>query len=118
MKSKLSNAVIFALAIIGGLFIILMIVGAIMYNEEAKNSYEPVDFTPSDRLSGVEVQAFMNSCVGEGGDAAYCRCTLDHLQENSTPAEIRAMGENTTADYLPPEMWDAVYACSHLITEL
>lgn len=98
-------------------FLGVLIFGVVYFGAKAaiQNTAPQYDFTPSDRITVNERTAFMNACVGEGADAAYCRCTLDHLEDNNTPDEIRAMNGVVTPDYLPPEMWEAVYACQHLI---
>lgn len=117
-----------ALAVGGGLLLgivyiaislaipVLTIAGGIWFYNNVINDDEPTytsQVQQADKLSATERQAYMDSCMSESGEASYCRCTLDHLEDRYTGSEIRGFGE-ASVDSIPQPLWDAVEACYHL----
>lgn len=112
--NKVSKVIIMILAVIGALGVFGVIYEAVTRDDTVGN-YSREEWQPADRLTAVERKAYMDSCTSESGEASYCRCTLDYLEDNYTPNQIRDMGNETTPDSLPQGLWDAVEHCYHLV---
>jgi len=96
MKSKLTNAVVLALAIFGGLFIILVIVVAVTDSQDTGYTPAPTysapikDDTPvklapsiSDTMATNWERVFVDSCSTEANRSA-CQCLFDYLDSHLT----------------------------------
>ena len=55
---------------------------------------------------------FMNSCTATGGTTSYCRCALDHLEQDTDLEEFAGMEqEYLKTGQLPESVMSAVRAC-------
>lgn len=105
------------LAVFGGIGVFGFVLSAISdSNEQTSSSQIIKDLQPVDKLSGVERESYMRTCVSESGEQTYCQCTLDYLEDNYSVARIRQMGNEVTGDSLPPELWQAIDACIDTIS--
>lgn len=99
--NKLASGIIFALAILGGLFVVLTIFFAISDNTDVvptnsvvptvRDDVEVPTAVPTRNVSdyiGYEMeQAFMGGCVPEAGFDA-CQCMFDYIDDNMTNEEL------------------------------
>lgn len=116
--NKFSNALIFALAILGGLFIVLVIFFAITDADEPETSFRDDTELPtatiqplqSDYIGYAFEEAFMNGCLSEGASNASCQCMFDYLDTNLTNQELKNL--SNLADPSEDPVFDkAVNSC-------
>ena len=97
MKSKLSNAIILALAILGGLFLVLTVyfameenntVGYVRDDVEIKQDYTAPVSNVSDYIGYEAEEAFVEGCRTSGASTSACQCMFDYLDSTMTNQEF------------------------------
>jgi hypothetical protein len=68
------------------------------------------------RFPTVVETNFMTGCTGSGGNTSYCRCALDHLEQDYDLGEFAEAEQSfTTTGKLPDSMMNAVRDCVHYL---
>ena len=123
MKNKISSGIIFALAILGGLFMFLTIYFAVTeYNDTSYTptrddvqvpvTIEPPVASISDTVGPAGEEAFIGGCAGEGASRSQCQCMFDYLDANLTNADFFASGDLTEEQMLrDPVFSEAIIGC-------
>jgi hypothetical protein len=109
MKSKLTNAVVLALAIFGGIFILLVVVVAITDSQDTgytPNQTAPTYSAPikddtqvklapsiSDSMASNWERVFVDSCSTEANRSA-CQCMYDYLDSHLTNDQFENLDIN------------------------
>lgn len=125
MKSKLTNGIIFALAIFGGLFIFLMVVVAVTDNNDTSYNTPVVSSAPirddtkteyvappknvADYIGAQGESDFMTGC----GWDAECACLFEYLDSHFTNEEFLAWANEITEEniYDNPVSLGALVSC-------
>ena len=110
------NIIIAVLATVVAGFVILMILGLTVFNEDTvyESQVSPSlvqSDIPSEQNTDTAKKMYMKGC-DDGTMTDYCACTYDYLTARYTIAQIAQMGDeyDKTGD-LTEEMWAAVDAC-------
>lgn len=96
MKEKLTNGVILALAILGGLFIVLTIYFAVTANNDTSYTKDDVevkvqqDYTPSSPVAGLSKSEYIDLATrncSKTESESFCRCYYTLFMENNSVEE-------------------------------
>jgi hypothetical protein len=64
------------------------------------------------RYPAMVETTFMNSCTASGGTTSYCRCALDHLEQDYDLGDLAGMEQSyTSTGKLPDSVMDVVRDC-------
>ena len=114
---KLTNLIVFTLAILGGLYIGIVVVSAINDNDDTytpPHVSAPQQVVQPEFLTQYERETFVAGCTAEGASLQDCQCMLGHLEVNNSASQIRQMEAKIGADpnYIPAEVYEAAIFCA------
>lgn len=109
------NTIIAILGTIVGLFVIMMIAGAILTarEENATPTYTntTTSSAPLDYSKPQMRQVFMNAC-NDGTLYAYCSCVYDELLSTYTDSQLEKVIADMEYGVIAPEIYDIIGTCS------
>jgi len=108
-RSSRGRGWIFAIAIV----VAIAGIGATAMVALGRNDDATTSAVSADRRYPATIETnFMTSCTGTGGTESYCRCALDHLEQDYDLGEFAEAERSYTATgKLPDEMMNAARDC-------